>query len=178
MSRQVKAKKPAKAPAKRQNARDKIASQFLALYYPFHYEVGFAVEREMRDSKLTQLQNVILWTLYSADADGEMPRKQLESIIGPWFEVTSSALSKSIRGLTRSPLKLLSLKEHPDSAREKLIRLTPKGREVVAGMQMRGEDIIKTIISELSMKEIDEGLHFLARVSDIVKQFPTDNPSK
>ncbi len=152
-------------------SKQSIESRFLDLYYPFHYEVGFAVERAMRDPRLTQLQNVILWTLHSSAEEGRMPRKQLEAILGPWFEVTSSALSKAIRNLTAPPLDLLELRENPASAREKLLILTPNGQAAVNGMKKRGEKFIARITTELKRNEIAEGVNFLSRVSEIVQGF-------
>lgn len=148
------------------------ARNFLGLYFPYHYEVGFAVERAMRDSRLTQLQNVILWTLRSSgDKHHAMPRKQLEALLGPWFEVTSSAFSKSLRGLMAEPLELLSLKEHPESAREKLVTLSPAGLAAVESMANRGEVFIQRIVEELNEQDIEEGMRFMSRVSEITKSF-------
>lgn len=148
------------------------ARNFLGLYFPYHYEVGFTVERAMRDTRLTQLQNVILWTLHSSGNEHHaMPRKQIEALLGPWFEVTSSAFSKSLRSLMAAPLELLTLEEHPDSAREKLVTLTSKGLAAVEAMADRGEVFIQRIVEELSDQEIEEGTRFMRRVSEITKAF-------
>ncbi len=148
------------------------ARKFLDLYFPYHYEVGFAVERQMRDPRLTQLQNVVLWTLHSSgDKNHALPRKQIETILGPWFEVTSSAFSKALRGMMAPPLELLTLEEHPDSAREKLVSLSPAGLKAVNAMAKRGEKYIQRIVNELNAKEIGEGTRFMARVSQITSTF-------
>lgn len=152
------------------------ARDFLGLYFPYHYEVGFSVERAMRDPRLTQLQNVILWTLRSSgDSQHAMPRKRIEALLGPWFEVTSSAFSKSLRGMMAEPLALLKLEEHPDSAREKLVTLSPAGLAAVEAMANRGEAFIARIVDELKEHEIEEGMRFMNRVSAITKRFEESN---
>ncbi|MFK7916175.1 MAG: MarR family winged helix-turn-helix transcriptional regulator [Pseudomonadales bacterium] len=148
------------------------AHNFLGLYFPYHYEVGFAVERTMRDPRLSQLQNVILWTLHAAgDGQHSLPRKQLEATVGPWFEVTSSGFSKALRAMGTKPLALVKLREHPESAREKLVTLSPAGLKAVNAMAQRGEDYIQRIVNELSATEIEEGTRFMRRVSDITNSF-------
>lgn len=148
------------------------ARKFLGLYFPYHYEVGFAVERAMRDGRLSQLQNVILWTLHSTgNQQHALPRKRLEAMLGPWFEVTSSGFSKALRSMSAKPLRLVQLTEHPDSAREKLVTLSPAGLKAVQAMAQRGEDYIQRIVNELSAQEIQEGTRFMARVSEITKTF-------
>jgi len=150
----------------------KAARNFLGLYFPYHYEVGFAVEREMRDPRLTQLQNVILWTLHSTgDEQHALPRKQIEAVLRPWFEVTSSAFSKALRSLMAPPLEFLTLSESPHSGREKLVTLSPTGVKAVQAMANRGESYIQRIVNELSAKEIAEGTRFMTRVSAITKSF-------
>lgn len=151
------------------------ARKLLGLYFPYHYEVGFAVEREMRDPRLTQLQNVILWTLRSAGVERHaLPRKEIEAILRPWFEVTSSAFSKALRSLMAPPLECLTLSEHPNSGREKLVTLSPAGVEAVNAMASRGEHYIQRIVNELSATEIAEGTHFMTRVSAIAKSLDTN----
>jgi len=148
------------------------ARNFLGLYFPYHYEVGFSVERAMRDARLTQLQNVILWTLHSSgNKQHAMPRKRIEALLGPWFEVTSSAFSKSLRAMMATPLELVTLVEHPESGREKLVTLSPAGLSAVQAMASRGEAFIQRIVDELNDKEIKQGMHFMSRVSEITKGF-------
>jgi DNA-binding MarR family transcriptional regulator len=168
----VSARTPTKGRAAGSVDQPTVARQFLELYFPFHYEVGFAVEREMRDPRLTQQQNVILWILRSTGDDGrELSRKTIEARLGPWFDVTSSAMSKALRGMAEAPLALLTIEEHPRSGREKTVRLTAAGLRAVAGMVRRGEAYIARIVAELSDQEVPEGLKFLDRVSNIVRRF-------
>ena len=156
--------------------REQAAGLFLEQYYPFHYEVGFTIERELRDPSLTQHQTVMLRIIHAKAGDnGRVPRKDVERQIKLWFDVTSSAISKALRGLARPPLGLLLIEENPESAREKYVSLTPEGRKMVAEMNARGEAIVQRIIDSMSSQEIQQGLHFLRQVSAIVKNFSAEN---
>lgn len=160
--------------------RPNAAGLFLDQYFPFHYEVGFTVERHMRDPRLTQHQGVILWIIHATGEQGVcLSRKAIEQRLQTWFEVTSSAISKAIRSLAKPPLGLITIEEHPRSGREKLIHLTPDGERAVLGMVERGQQIIQRIVDQMNDREISQGLHFLRSVSAIVNAFePTANPSR
>lgn len=148
------------------------SQRFLAQFYPFHYEVGFAVERAMRDPRLSQQQSIILWIIHSAGNRGTvLARKDIETRLGPWFNVSSSAMSKAIRGMAQPPLKLLRIVESPLSGREKDIHLSAAGERAVEQMMQRGEAYIGRITSGLSAQEIQHGLRFLQRVGEIVRGF-------
>mgnify|MGYP003634321683 CR=1 FL=1 len=152
--------------------RQQSPSLFLDLYYPFHYKTGFAIEHVLRDSNLTQIQTIILWTIHSEGEGGiEMRRKDIEQRITNWFDVTSSAISKSIRGMSREGLLVIT--EDPVSGREKRINLTNKGQQHVVAMMERGKHLIENIVAELDDDEIAAGLNFLKRVSTIVEDLET-----
>ena len=156
--------------------RKHAAALFLDQYYPFHYEVGFAVERELRDARLTQHQSVMLWIIHATVGDGgRMPRKELEKRLKLWFDVTSSAISKALRGLAKPPLELLLIEESPVSAREKYVSLTNAGRELVGDMNGRGQAIVQRIVDQMSDDEIEHGLRFLRQVSAIVNDFSAED---
>jgi len=163
---------PARSKFKRAPLAQDAARLFLDQYFPFHYEVGFAVERELRDPRLTQHQSVILWVVHAVGDKGvAIDRKDIERYLSAWFDVGSSAVSKAVRGLAKEPLQLVSLQEHPQSGRKKVVSLTPAGKRVVQGMIKRGETMIQKIVDELSDDEVAQGLNFLQRVSTIVKSF-------
>lgn len=149
--------------------RKKSPLLFLDLYYPFHYKTGSAIEHALRGANLTQVQTVILWTIHSEGEDGEaMRRKDIETRITSWFDVTSSALSKSLRSMARSGL--VEISEDPQSGREKRVRLTDSGNEYISGMKNRTEALIANIVAKLNDDEIQEGLNFLRRVNEIVEE--------
>lgn len=164
-----------KPPLAAEPLRATAAALFLDQYYPFHYEVGFTIERQMRDPRLTQHQTVMLWIIHAeAGEAGQMARKDIEWQLRLWFDVTSSAISKALRGLAKPPLEFVLIEENPASAREKYISLTPAGRQMVADMNARGEAIVRRIVDSMSELEIEHGLHFLRQVSSIVRNFPTE----
>lgn len=149
--------------------RKQAPELFLNLYYPFHYKVGFAVEDALRGEALTQHQTVILWIIHSEGEDGVVRRKDIERLIGHWFDVTSSAISKALRSMARPELGLVRINEDTRSGREKVVTLTPKGRTHVERMKSRASTFIAEIVAELTPEEISAGLHFLDRVSEIVE---------
>ena len=117
----------------------------------------------------------MLWIIHSTAGDsGRMLRKDIERQLKLWFDVTSSAVSKALRAMAQAPLALLLREENPKSGREKYVSLTPAGRKLVARMNARGEAIVQRIIDQMSDQEIRQGLHFLRRVSAIVKDVPGD----
>lgn len=147
--------------------RKKAASAYLQLFYPFHYQVGFAVENALRGGKLTQQQTVILWIIHcEGGVTQSMRRKDIESRISAWFDLTSSAVSKALRSMAKDDLPLLKITEDPRSGREKLITLTREGERFIDGMIKRSEATILRIIENLSPEEIQSGLHILKRISD------------
>lgn len=147
--------------------RKQAASDYLQLFYPFHYQVGFAVENALRGGKLTQHQTVILWIIHSEGGRSQsMRRKDIENKISAWFDLTSSAVSKALRSLARDDMPLLKITEDPRSGREKLVTLTREGERYIEGMIQRSEQVIEKIIANMSADEIRSGLHILARIAD------------
>ena len=76
-----------------------------------------------------------------------MRRKDTERLIQTWFEVSSSAITKALRGMARPPLSLVQIVEDKQSAREKQVRLTPKGIDSICQYvaEVR-EVVIRTIL--------------------------------
>src|SRR5262249_4809744 len=129
-----------KAVARTAQSEDTMAAELQEFFYPIHYQIGMALEDALRGGVLTRKQSAILWMIRSAGEGGRrMRRKDIVRSMQSWFEVTNSAISKSIRGMARAPLTLVQISEDPRSAREKLITLTPEGEKFVAAMASRGE---------------------------------------
>lgn len=155
------------------------ASDYLELFYPFHYRVGFAVENALRGSTLTQHQAVILWIIHSEGGSSQsMRRKDIENRITAWFDLTSSAVSKALRSLATQDRGLLTISEDPRSGREKLVALTRKGQQFVDGMIERSEGVILRIIENLSAQEVRAGIHMLSRIVDETLKLEKDAPPK
>jgi len=92
-----------------------------------------------------------------------MRRKEIERSIQTWFEVSSSAITKALRSMARPPLSLVQITEDPQSAREKQVRLTPKGERFLATMVAAGQKLEQQIVDQLTPEEVSCGIHFLQR---------------
>ena len=160
------------ASSKSKTLRKQCPPLFLDLYYPFHYKTGSAIEHSLRGSNLTQIQTIILWTIHSEGDEGkEMRRKDIETRTTSWFDVTSSAISKSIRSMAKDGL--VEITEDPQSGREKRVALTETGDTYISDMKHRTEALIARIVADLTDDEIREGLNFMQRVNVIVEEIST-----
>lgn len=147
------------------------AKAFLDLFYPVHYKIGIGIEDALRGGQLTRHQVAILWLIRSEGNKGiKISRKQIELSITRWFELQNSAISKALRVMTREPLELVEILEHPASGRERIVELTPKGLKEIDHMVERGRRFLQTMVDHLSESEADQGVHFLSRVSTIIDQ--------
>src|SRR5262249_21630587 len=114
-------------------AHRRAAAELLEFFYTVHYELGTALEDVLRAGRLTRHQAAILWLIKSeGGAEFRMRRKEIEGRMRNWFEVTSAAVSKSLREIMRPPLSLIDITEDPRSGREKIVALTPRGQQFVA----------------------------------------------
>lgn len=151
-----------------QISRPESLSAFLELFYPIHYTVGIAIEDTLRSGVLTRHQTAVLWHIHSRGEDGRvMRRKDVERALQSWFEITSSAVSKAIRSLAKPPHGMLELAEDPQSGREKTIRLTPRGERFILQMIENGRALMKAMVDHMTEDEINEGVNFLSRVTEI-----------
>lgn len=142
------------------------ATELLELFYPVHYKGGLALEDVMRRGQLTRKQVAILWLMRSEGEEGRrMRRKDIEQIMRTWFEVSSSAITKSLRGMARPSLSLVQLVEDPRSGREKQVILTPKGERFLQVMVQAGREFLQQIIAQLSPQEVRNGIQFLRRAT-------------
>ncbi len=148
--------------------REEAPKEFLELFFPIHYTVGMTVEDTLRSSILTRQQTIILWLIRSKGENGKtMNRKDIVKSMSYWFELTSSAISKALRSLAKPPLGCVSISEDPKSGREKIIQLTPKGEKFLLQMMENGRQLIKHLTDVMTEDEINHGLHFFSRVSQI-----------
>ncbi|MGH7986254.1 MAG: MarR family winged helix-turn-helix transcriptional regulator [Candidatus Binataceae bacterium] len=138
------------------------AADLLELFYPVHYRVNMAVEDAMR-GPLTRKQAAILWLIRSAGSGGGrwMRRKEIVVRLQNWFEVTSPAITQTLRGMARPPLGLVRLVEDAASAREKRVLLTPKGERFVSTMVARGREFLRELVEQLPGDRIGGGIEFL-----------------
>ncbi len=140
------------------------AGQLLEFFYPIHYKAGMALEDAMRRGRLTRTQVAILWLIRAeGEAGAIMRRKDIERRIRSWFEITSSAITKAIRGMARAPLSLVSVVEDPQSAREKRVVLTSDGKRFHSAMLAEGRNFLRKLITEISAEDIKHGIRFLGQ---------------
>lgn len=146
------------------------AAEFLEFFYPIHYKLGMTLEDALRSGKLTRKQVAILWLIRSEGQGKRMRRKDIEQRISTWFEVSSSAITKALRAMTKPPLNFVQVVEDPHSGREKLILLTATGERFLATMVEQGQAFIRAILEHLTAEEIRTGSHFLSRVTEVLDQ--------
>ncbi len=151
-------------------ASETAAGELLELFYPIHYRAGMALEDAMRHGRLTRTQVAILWLIRAeGGVDATMRRKDIERRIRAWFEITSSAITKSIRGMARAPLGLVSIVEDPHSAREKRVVLTARGKRFQSVMLAQGRRFLRGIITELSAEDVKHGIRFLRQAIEVLE---------
>ncbi len=154
--------------------REYAAMMQLDVFFPIHYKAGNAVEIILRSSvNLSRQQVIILWIIAAEGVDGKvMPRKSIEAALSDWLEISSSSISKAIRSLSAPPLKLVELKEHPQSGREKMVSLNKKGERFVQRMFKNGTNFLEGVIEKLGDDEIDMLIHIFNRTSEIFENYP------
>ena len=151
-------------------ANELTAGELLELFYPIHYRAGMALEDAMRHGRLTRTQVAILWLIRAeGGVDANMRRKDIERRIRVWFEITSSAITKSIRGMARAPLGLVSIVEDPHSAREKRVLLTARGKRFHGVMLAEGRRFLQGIITVLSAEDVKHGIRFLRQAIEVLE---------
>jgi len=152
---------PAPRGGKEERRTEQYAADLLELFYPIHYRGNMAVEDAMR-GPLTRKEAAIIWLIRSAGEGGlEMRRKQIVARLQDWFEVSSPAVTKALRHMTRPPFSLVRLVEDADSAREKRVRLTPQGQRFVLGMVARGRDFLRQVVEQIPEQQVREGIDYL-----------------
>ena len=168
-----------KAPKRNPRVPHDAAHQFLELYYPIHYKAGIGVEDALRGEQLSRHQTAILWLIHSEGLDGRrMNRKAIAKALGNWFEISNAAITKALRAMAQSPLDLVKQEEDPDSGREKVVSLTPKGERFLAGMIDRGTAYVQQIVDGLSDDQIVNGIDFFERISLVVDSWSEDDATK
>jgi DNA-binding MarR family transcriptional regulator len=152
---------PGSRGGKEEKRVEQYAAELLELFYPIHYRGNMAVEDAMR-GPLTRKEAAIIWLIRSAGDGGiEMRRKQIVARLQDWFDVSSPAVTKALRHMTRPPLNLVRLVEDADSAREKRVCLTPQGQRFVLGMVTRGRDFVRNVVEQLPDQQVRNGIDYL-----------------
>lgn len=140
-----------------------LVGDLLNFFYPIHYRIGMDLETVMCQGRISRKQAAILWLIHSrAEADGWVRRKEIETRLATWFEMSNSNVSKLLRELSKPPLSLVAQVENPESGREKVVRLTTLGEEFVDGMVQASVDYLGEQLSHLTGDELRWGVDFFA----------------
>jgi DNA-binding MarR family transcriptional regulator len=141
--------------------RRSAANELMEFFYSVHYEIGTALEDVVRADVLSRQQAAILWLIRSQGDDGSrMRRKDIESNVQRWFEVTSAALSKSLRAMMRPPLELIEITEDPRSGREKLVALTLKGKAFLDTAATKAGMVLAELIEDVPLEVVDHAITY------------------
>jgi DNA-binding MarR family transcriptional regulator len=145
-------------------ARERVA-ELMEFFYPVHYEIGTALEDVVRGDVLSRQQAASLWLIRSqGDGGYRMRRKDIEANVRRWFEVTSAAVSRSLRGIMRPPLELIEITEDPRSGREKLVTLTPKGKAFLDSVAARATMVLAELIEEVPPELVDAAIVYFSHL--------------
>src|SRR5579863_10090509 len=163
----------------RTSAAQRHAAALLELFYPVHYRSNMAIEDAMRGD-LTRKQAAILWLIRSAGTDRGrcMRRKEIVLRIRDWFDISSPAITQTLRGMARPPLGLVRLVEDADSAREKRVLLTARGERFLLSMIERGRDFLAQVVEQLPDGQVRGGVEFLRAGVNAVERIHAHNSGK
>ena len=100
-----------------------------------------------------------------------MSRKAIVASLSNWFEISSAAITKALRGMAGKPLALVRLDEDPVSGREKIVTLTAAGERHLGSMIERGTAYVERIMDHMTDRQIVNGLDFFAAITAIVDQW-------
>lgn len=152
--------------------RERVAGQttpgdLLEFFYPVHYQMGTALEEVLSGGVLSRKQVAILWLIRSEGLEGrEMRRKDIETALRTWFEISSSAVSKALREMFGPPLAFVEIRESPDSGREKLVSLTPRGDAFLAETTEKGERYVARLVEKMPAEVMSGGAAYLRQLTE------------
>jgi DNA-binding MarR family transcriptional regulator len=162
-----------KAPAPN-TSRAAEAAEMLEFFYPAHYEIGTALEDVLRSDLLSRQQAASLWLIRSQGIDGcQMHRKDIEANIRRWFEVTSAAVSRALREMMRPPIGFIEITEDPNSGREKLVSLTPKGKAYLDSAADRATAVLADLIEDVPPPLVASAISYLGQLTSAFQRSKT-----
>jgi DNA-binding MarR family transcriptional regulator len=150
------------------------AAKMLEFFYPAHYEIGTALEDVLRSDLLSRQQAASLWLIRSQGIGGcQMRRKDIEANIRRWFEVTSAAVSRALREMMRPPIEFIEITEDPNSGREKLVSLTPKGKAYLDSVAERATTVLADLIEDISPQLVASAISYLGQLTSAFRRSKT-----
>jgi len=155
----------------RPSAEEDLAAALMGLFLPIHYRIGVGFEETLRCGQLSRKQVAILWLMRAEGGpEGSMRRKDIERLLASWFETSSSTITRSLAALARPPLKLVRVREDPDSGREKRVILTAKGEQFLAGMTAEGRTFAQKLLDGMPRQEIREMVRLMQKAVDVLER--------
>jgi DNA-binding MarR family transcriptional regulator len=143
---------------------------FLDYFYPIHFSIGMKIEAGLMEcGRLDRHQTVIMWILRSESQRRDVSvisRKDIVKMMTNWYDITSSSVSKALRALAKEPLSYITILEDPNSGREKLIEMTPAGKQHCDEMIASACDVIKRITANFSDDENKMGVYMFMRMDE------------
>jgi DNA-binding MarR family transcriptional regulator len=153
-------------------ARRAAVAELMEFFYPVHYEIGTALEDVVRADVLSRQQAASLWLIRSQGKNGTViSRKQIEINLRRWFEVTSAAVTRSLRAMMRPPLELIEMIEDPTSGRQKLVVLTPKGREFLDSVADQATQVLAEAIKDVPSELIESVIFYFGLLTRGFERF-------
>ncbi|MFT4918644.1 MULTISPECIES: winged helix DNA-binding protein [Zhongshania] len=149
---------------------DNAPNMFLDYFYPIHFSIGMKIEAGLMEcGRLDRHQTVIMWILRSESQRRDVTtisRKDIVKMMTNWYDITSSSVSKALRALAKEPLSYITILEDPNSGREKLIEMTPAGKQHCDEMIASACDVIKRITANFSDDENKMGIYMFMRMDE------------
>jgi len=153
-------------------ARRAAVAELMEFFYPVHYEIGTALEDVVRADVLSRQQAASLWLIRSQGKNGTViSRKEIEINLRRWFEVTSAAVTRSLRAMMRPPLELIEMIEDPTSGRQKLVVLTPKGRAFLDSVADQATQVLAEAIKDVPSELIESVIFYFGLLTRGFQRF-------
>jgi len=153
-------------------------ADIMAYFYPIHYQISTTMEDIFSAGVLTRKQVVVLQFVFMESARGvSVPRKTIEQAMRRWFEMSTSAISKTLRALARPPLELVSITEDANSGRERVIELTPRGRKFLERTATRATDYFGTVIKDIDPQLLNHAKNYFEQLTEAYFATPKPEPS-
>ena len=153
-------------------ARRAAVAELMEFFYPVHYEIGTALEDVVRADALSRQQAASLWLIRSQGKNGTViSRKEIEINLRRWFEVTSAAVTRSLRAMMRPPLELIEMIEDPTSGRQKLVVLTPKGRAFLDSVADQATQVLAEAIKDVPSELIESVIFYFGLLTRGFQRF-------
>jgi DNA-binding MarR family transcriptional regulator len=165
-----KSRDPANVGAGKSAGKSKLSREIVAgllgFFYPIHYGISMETETRMRLGRISRQQAAVLWLIESkVGPEGWMRRRVVEQMLRSWFECSKPHVSQLLKELGSPPLALIKQMQNPTSAREKLIALSPKGREFFRTMIEEGIAYLEERLSHLTPEMAVTGINFYSAIS-------------